>query len=478
MSNLQNSQEKPSLSQESTTNPLDKSSLPPSSLSKNNQNFINSHPNKNPKNFGNLDIFSSFHLPKPKIMEKSEKKISQKKNSTVKIKSKNFLEDKNIFIDEKEENNDNNRGNEIEKKNNGNDEGEENNLNENKIDIKNFDKIYLQRKRLMKTREIIQQKKFLGKIAKTYFIEKEAELGSDNEEHDDVVKKLTSDDEYDEKNDKIDIPNLINDEKIDEKLLRNEINKEKFIDDMLIKDKEEIKKVIEGPQERKSIDEEMMAFNDEELPLKLRLEKMLNKNYEEDKENDKLTFTSIMKNFKNLKKQLQNEENNDELKDALENYEMNAIKKIREIQKINQNEIKNRIKENESILENVLIIGKKKEEEKEKSRLISKDERLKKEKEKILNTKSFGFGKINMKNSFLSNFKNQKNENLSLISKNSSDSKDTNNGLGCLGRRNSDIFKGKKVATMNYGHSFSTNLNLDKPLNSNRGGFALFHKCG
>ena len=41
----------------------------------------------------------------------------------------------------------------------------------------------------MKKSDIILKKKILKKMAKNYF-DKEAELGSDNEEHDDIIKKV------------------------------------------------------------------------------------------------------------------------------------------------------------------------------------------------------------------------------------------------------------------------------------------------
>ena len=76
----------------------------------------------------------------------------------------------------------------------------------------------------------------------------EAELGSDNEEHDDVIKKVYhSDSESDKEKDKNaqDIENLIDNEE-DDSFDQNE----KYFDDMLEKDHDEILKVIEGPKKR------------------------------------------------------------------------------------------------------------------------------------------------------------------------------------------------------------------------------------
>ena len=126
-------------------------------------------------------------------------------------------------------------------------------------------KKYLHKKRLIKRSVLIKRKEIVKKNVKGLF-DKEAELGSDNEEHDDVVKVLSSDDEKEEENSQdimdMDVPNLINDN-IEENDLGNSIHKEKYIDDMLIRDKEEIKKVIEGPPERKPIEDELIELNED-----------------------------------------------------------------------------------------------------------------------------------------------------------------------------------------------------------------------
>lgn len=71
------------------------------------------------------------------------------------------------------------------------------------------------------------------------FLDAEAELGSENEEHDDVVKRLSGSEL--EEGDDGDLSSLLNDDDKD-----NYFDKEKFLDDMHEQDKEDIKNIIEG----------------------------------------------------------------------------------------------------------------------------------------------------------------------------------------------------------------------------------------
>ena len=108
---------------------------------------------------------------------------------------------------------------------------------------------FLGHKRLIKKSDLILQKQITKKLAKHYF-DKEAELGSDNEEHDNIIKKVyNSDSDLEKKEDIGNIEDLIDDKNILNSL-NNEEQKEKFITDMFIKDREEVLKVIEGPQRR------------------------------------------------------------------------------------------------------------------------------------------------------------------------------------------------------------------------------------
>ena len=154
-------------------------------------------------------------------------------------------------------------------------------INKEKIRLQNIEKkenyeklesLFLSKKRLMKKNDIILKNKLLKKLAKNY-IDKEAELGSDNEEHDDVVKKVYhSDSDSEKENDRNaqDIENLINNEE-DDNLSQNE----KYFNDMLEKDHEEILKVIEGPKKRIIKEQpKKIMIDDNGLSLKVRMDRM------------------------------------------------------------------------------------------------------------------------------------------------------------------------------------------------------------
>ena len=131
-------------------------------------------------------------------------------------------------------------------------------------------------------------------MAKNYF-DKEAELGSDNEEHDDIIKKVyhsDSDSEREEDKNAKDIEDLIDNEEND-----NFDQNEKYFDDMLEKDHEEVLKVIEGPKKRivKELPKKIM-LDDNGLSLKVRMERMNDINNlrdEEDKNNEEYQFKNL-----------------------------------------------------------------------------------------------------------------------------------------------------------------------------------------
>lgn len=303
-------------------------------------------------------------------------------------------------------------------------------------------KKFLRKKRLIKRRDVLKKNAMFKKQMAELFDE-EAELGSDNEDHDDIVKRIDKSEEgedIDNEEELLNVPNLINDN-LDEKDLDDAMHKEKYFDDMILQDKEEIKKVIEGPQ-RRAVENAMAAFNEneEDIPLKLRLEKMSMKNYEDDKEISELTFNSLMKNFKKMKRQLEKEQNNQELKEAMENYENTTREKFVEIHKIREKEIQERMKENEEILKNVTFIGKKKEDESSNNDLISKEQRLELKKQKRI---SFGLNALfTKKNSFLYHMK---------LDKTKSDSQ---------GKENTD------KNCLNFNEKFSTSFEENKEIPS------------
>ena len=169
---------------------------------------------------------------------------------------------------------------------------------------------FIGHKRLIKKSSILYHKKLRKKIAKNYF-DKEAELGSDNEEHDNIIKKTynNSSSYFDSENEEENLEDLIDDNNI---LYNNNEQKNKFIEDMLIKDKEDILKVIEGKTKEKNF---IKKNNDDILPLKIRIERMKN-NKEFD--NDKLNFKSIFSKVNKFEKEFE-ENDNEELIDAFNN---------------------------------------------------------------------------------------------------------------------------------------------------------------
>ena len=280
----------------------------------------------------------------PNSSDTNEKSPSDK-NSSEKIKNKSkidsFLEGgKKIYTKEKENIT----------------------INDSKDEIQEQDKIYekyenlfLQKKRLMKKSDIILKKKIIKKFAKNY-LDKEAELGSDNEEHDEVVKKVYHSDSDEEKeNDKNakDIENLIDNEQ-NEDYVQNE----KYFNDMIEKDDEEIMQVIEGPKKRITKEAPTKIMIDENgLSLKVRMERMNDMNLlreEEDINNQEYQFKNIENNLKELKKQYNEDENNEEVKEMIENNRNKLIKQIDLMTGQQQKRFKQHMDENKEILKNVI----------------------------------------------------------------------------------------------------------------------------
>lgn len=230
---------------------------------------------------------------------------------------------------------------------------------------KSTENTFISKKRLIKKREIIKEKKKVKKIA-TSFFDNEAELGSDNEEHDDVIKKINSSDEESSDSEKI-IEGLINDNEVKK---NEEKQSEKYFDDMLDQDKEEIKKVIDGPQ-RRTIEtkKQYLEIEEGDLPLKIRIERMVNEKYGEDEE---ISFKSLATKIKKLKKQAGEEQSNEEIQEALNHYHIQAWKKASKLAGVPQKEFKDRIKEDDNILKNVVNLNKKSCLDKNKKSVLSK----------------------------------------------------------------------------------------------------------
>ena len=248
-------------------------------------------------------------LPESKIIGDGEKTLpnsSDKKVSNNKVNKQpnlnNFIQKAYAKEDEEINNNKDKLDNNIKKLNDY----------DNEENYQKYEKLFLEKKRLMKKSDIILKKKLLRKIARNY-VEKEAELGSDNEEHDDIVKKVYhSDSDSEKENDKNaqDIENLIDNEEND-----SFDQNQKYFDDMLEKDHEEVLKVIEGPKKRiiKEVPKKIM-LDENGLSLKVRMERMSDLNNlrdEEDENNEEYQFKNLENKLKELKKRENEEEMNE-----------------------------------------------------------------------------------------------------------------------------------------------------------------------
>ena len=259
---------------------------------------------------------------------------------------------------------------------------------------------FISHKRLIKRKDILRKREIRKNFVKKYF-DDEAELGSDNEEHDNIIKNINSD--SDTENDDGFLEDLIDDKSISS---YNEQN-DKFINDMFIKDNEEILKVIQGKIKRKKITEK--KYNDNELPLKIRIERMKNMNNDFEIKKFNLKFFN-----KKIKEEL-GENDNEELKDAFNDYKENTIRQIEKANNLKIKELKERMKENNKILENIILLNKKNKREK-KNNLFIKGNNL-----KVQNNNFFTYtinSYTNSINSFLRN--NQKNKNYENCKVNSS----------------------------------------------------------
>ena len=360
-------------------------------------------------------------LPESKIIGDGEKTLpnsSDKKVSNNKINQQpnlnNFIQKVYVKEDEEINNNKDKLDNNIKKLNDY----------DNEENYQKYEKLFLEKKRLMKKSDIILKKKLLRKIARNY-VEKEAELGSDNEEHDDIVKKVYhSDSDSEKENDKNaqDIENLIDNEEND-----SFDQNQKYFDDMLEKDHEEVLKVIEGPKKRiiKEVPKKIM-LDENGLSLKVRMERMSDLNNlrdEEDENNEEYQFKNLENKLKELKKRENEEEMNEEIKEMIESNNNKLIKQINIITGQQNKRFKQHMQENEAILKNVIMnededsLNKKKE---------NNDMVIKGNGAASLANKKFkpffGMGKFgNGKNSLLNHIKKEKiNSNENFNKKNSS----------------------------------------------------------
>ena len=317
----------------------------------------------------------------------------------------------------------------------------------------------LGKKRLIKQKDKIFLNKIKKHIASNYF-DKEAELGSDNEEHDDKVKKIyNSDSELENESEKEkNIPNLIDDETILEE--NDSEYQEKYLNDLFLKDKEEILKVIEGPQQRNNRiknnnENNENIINNSDLPLKLRIEKMKDARMNEEDEINEINFDGLVNKFKQLKKAFKEDSNNNELEMELKNSQKNIIEKIQEKYKINKKELIERIKENNKIMENVIILdnNNNNNNNKKKNLLLVKGNNNNNNFNKKYHTPYKLKNLMNNQNSFLANIKKEKNNN-NFIKNNLS--KFFNNNI-----KQNYLISPLKSAKKNNNTTFINNLNIN-----------------
>jgi hypothetical protein len=214
-----------------------------------------------------------------------------------------------------------------------------------------------------------------------------------------------------------DVDNLIDNEEKE-----NHVQNEKYFDDMLEKDHDEILKVIEGPKKR-IIKEtpKKLVIEDKGLSLKIRMERMNDMNMlreEEDENNEEYKFKNIENKLKELKKQYNEDEMNEELKEMIEINNNKLIKQINIMTGQQNKRFKQHLEENKEILKNVIQIDEEDSSKKneKKNEIIVKGNGAAK-----LGNKKFrpfcGMGNFgNCKNSLLNHIKKEKSGNSNNLS--------------------------------------------------------------
>ena len=352
-------------------------------LSNSNLNILNSSfpsKSKNKENIPQQKTLNNFVI---------DDKINKNKNKKNNIKQSAKGEDKEKKINAKKE--------------------------ENQENLEKFENLFLQKKRLMKKSDIVLKNKLLKKLAKSYF-DKEAELVYDNEEHDEVVKKVYhSDSDSEKENDKNanDIENLIDNEEKEDY-----VQNKKFFDDMIERDHEEILQVIEGPKKRIVKEApKKIVIDDNGLSLKVRMERMNDMNLlkeEEDENNEEYKFKNIESKLRQLKKQYNEDETKEEIKEMIELNNNKLMKQINIMTGQQNKSFKQHLEENKEILKNVIQNDEEDSSKKEdnKNGIIVKGNGAAKLGNKKLRP-FCGMGKFgNCKNSLLSHIKKEKNSNV------------------------------------------------------------------
>jgi hypothetical protein len=229
-----------------------------------------------------------------------------------------------------------------------NEENDGNNQN-----ILSFNKL----KSLKKKVDVDKEKEINKKLILSLF-ELEADLGSDNEEHDENIKKI-SDDEIEDDNEENDLEDFI--VKDEDNLNENaDAIKRKFYYDLLEKDKDELRQVIHGPKKKEYLDlkRNRNADNnqDEEITIEMRMKKYISDKTEKDY--PKYNKKKIINNLISIREKMLEtnvEGRNEELTEICEDLESKIIKNF----STNQKDLIIRMKENEKILENVINLNSK-----------------------------------------------------------------------------------------------------------------------
>ncbi len=341
------------------------------------------------------------------VLEKSNldnKKVTlllEKKNPNIKSKERDLLAKniKKFFLSEEREKEKNKgiinkKANKLNLKTN---EAEFGNIsNKNTVEVKENNSVFSfesdydaeenKPKKLRKHADIIREKeeakalrKKQRKMVSELFFEKEADLGSDNEEHDDIVKDVRKEEEEDYLEEKKlaeqeengeeeylkDLVDLDYEKNITYKdLKKDEKLRNKFIVEELENDREMIKKIINfdyNKRKNKLIDEGVISDDEEKDQNYMTIEERFKKTgvNEDIMEGESDMFKFQMFNHYKKSKIIANENyfssENEETKELLALREESQIKRLAETHSVFSEHFKNRLKENKEILSNNVI---------------------------------------------------------------------------------------------------------------------------
>jgi len=186
------------------------------------------------------------------------------------------------------------------------------------------------------------------------YFENEAEEGSENEEHDDVVRKIVNEHEESDNPDE-NVEGLIaSSDSEDNDPAETENLKSKFYKDMLKRDYEEIKQVIKGPKIKKRYRD--IEQEDEDY-ISIEQRKNFNKSNDITDMDFFASRSLLIRANSNLGKEEHSDDfDNEELNFMIQSQETSKIKKFTENKQDNKAIIE-RIKENEKILEDVIFLN-------------------------------------------------------------------------------------------------------------------------